>query len=619
MTFLYPLGLLGLIGIPILIIIYIIKQKYTEQTIASTYIWTLSEKFLKRRNPFSRITGLISLILQILAITLVSLAIAHPVFAVPGAAYEYCFVLDGSASMQMQENGVTRFDRAKELIGKQIQEATNGSRFSLVCAGSESVLVFQQVSDKEEALKMLSDVQAGYDGDNLDEAMQLAQNIFNERPSVQTSLYTDTAHVVNENVTLVDVAGSEENVGIDNVSYTISDGVLTVVGDLVSFGNGGDVELYLYMDGQQTPAANNLMILGPGETARFQLSCKAEQFVSLRVEAKTEDALTLDDELVIYDISSDNAYTVLLVSDYSFFLKSALKALGHNNLTVVTGREFEETYGGEASGFGLYIFDGYTPEKSPVDGAVWILNPTGSIADAGFSVQSAVALEGPGCLDMTTSTNSLARALTEGMDADPVYISRYVKCGLYRNFTTIYSYSGSPVVFAGTNAHGNREVVFALDIHNSNLPLMTDFIILLNNCMEYSFPTIVEKSNFYVGQTMQVNMLANCDSVRVESPAGDVTYLDTKMAVSEVALTQAGTYTITAVVEGQPRQFRVYAAVAGEERQTVAVGRELAIVGQAVPGGFDGEYDPLIILFVCLAVIFAVDWGVYCYEKRQLR
>ena len=49
MTFLYPLGLLGLIGIPILIIIYIIKQKYTEQTVSSTYIWTLSEKFLKRR------------------------------------------------------------------------------------------------------------------------------------------------------------------------------------------------------------------------------------------------------------------------------------------------------------------------------------------------------------------------------------------------------------------------------------------------------------------------------------------------------------------------------------------------------------------------------------------
>lgn len=619
MTFLYPLGLLGLIGIPILIIIYIIKQKYTEQTVASTYIWTLSEKFLKRRNPFSRITGLISLILQILAIALVSFAIAHPIFAVPGAAYEYCFVLDGSASMRMEQDGVTRFDRAKAQIADRIQQATNGSRFSLIYAGSESVLVFEQTSDKEEALKMLEDVQAGYDSDNVVEAMQIAQNIFNDRPSILTSLYTDTAHTVNENVELVDVSGSEANFAIDNVSHSISDGILTVVGDLVCYGDGGDMELYLYLNGSEEAIAGNVMVVGPGETVRFQLTCAAEQFDSLRIEALTQDDLGLDDEIVIYDVKSDSAYTVLLVSDYSFFLKSALQALGHSHVTVATIQEFEEDFGGEASGYGLYIFDGYNPDEIPSDGAIWMLNPVGSSDDAGFSVQSTVTLEGPGCLDVTKSTNSLARALLEGLDGDPVYISRYVKCGLYRNFTTLYSYMGSPVIFAGTNAYGNREVVFALDIHNSNLPLMTDFIILLNNCMEYSFPTIVEKTNFYVGDTVQINMLANCDSVRIESPMNSVNYLNTDMAVNEVVLTEAGTYTITAVVEGTPRQFRIFAAVPSTERQPVASAQELSIVGQPVPGGFDGEYDPLIVLFICLAVIFAIEWGVYCYEKRQLR
>ena len=54
MSFQYPLGLLGLIGIPILIIIYIIKSMYTEQTVSATYLWTLSEKFLKKKRKDTR-------------------------------------------------------------------------------------------------------------------------------------------------------------------------------------------------------------------------------------------------------------------------------------------------------------------------------------------------------------------------------------------------------------------------------------------------------------------------------------------------------------------------------------------------------------------------------------
>ncbi|MCM1394388.1 MAG: BatA domain-containing protein, partial [[Eubacterium] siraeum] len=73
MSFYYPLGLLGLLGIPIIILIYIIKSKYTEQTIASTYLWTLSEKFLKKRKPISKITGIITLILQTLSVLVLSL------------------------------------------------------------------------------------------------------------------------------------------------------------------------------------------------------------------------------------------------------------------------------------------------------------------------------------------------------------------------------------------------------------------------------------------------------------------------------------------------------------------------------------------------------------------
>ena len=108
MSLMYPLCLLALLGVPVVILIYILKRQYTEQTVNSTYIWTLSEKFLKRRNPLSGLTGVISLILQILMIILIVFALVHPLIKLEGRAEEYCFVIDSSGSMNMKDGEDTR-------------------------------------------------------------------------------------------------------------------------------------------------------------------------------------------------------------------------------------------------------------------------------------------------------------------------------------------------------------------------------------------------------------------------------------------------------------------------------------------------------------------------------
>ena len=152
MSFLYPLGLLGLIGVPILIIIYIIKNKYTESVIASTYIWTLSEKFLKRRLPINKFVGIISLILQILAVIFISVAVAHPVLTLPNSANDYLFVLDGSGSMNITREDKTRLDFAKEEIAEIIEDSANGSAYSLIFAGETPNVIFDKITDKDYAL-----------------------------------------------------------------------------------------------------------------------------------------------------------------------------------------------------------------------------------------------------------------------------------------------------------------------------------------------------------------------------------------------------------------------------------------------------------------------------------
>ena len=619
MTFLYPLGLLGLIGIPILIIIYIIKTKYTEQTVASTYLWILSEKFLKRRNPFSRITGLISLILQILAIALVSFAIAHPMFTMPGAAYEYCFVLDGSGSMNMEQGQSTRFQVAKDQIAAVIEEAAPGSQFTLVVAKENVTVVYERLTSQETALTLLQEQETGYDEDTMELAISEAQQYFNANPGVKIAVYTDAEHSVNENIQLVNVAAAVDNFGIDNVTYSFSGGKLNVVGDLVSYSTDDTLEVYLYVDGSEEPVASYMGVVAPGAPARFQLSCPLESFASLRIELQVEDALAEDNEVYIYDVKSDAAYNAAIISDASLFLEMCLKAWGYSNFVTISTEEFENELMGEISGYGLYIFDCYSPNKLPSDGAVWMINPTVSTNDTGFSVQGSNEIGGPGMLDRSKSTSTMTRTLLENTTGNTIFISSYMRCSLYREFTTLYSYQSNPVIFAGTNNFGNRQVVFAFDIHKSDIAMLPDFVVLMKNCMEYSFPDVIDASNYHVGDMAVVNVLTGCEAIRVESPKGNVSYLSTSVATTELALTEAGTYTITATIDGNMRTFKLFAAMPESERAVESATSELIVQGQATEGGFDGLYDPLFILFICLAVIFALEWGVYCYEKRQLR
>ena len=49
MSWLTPLGFLGLIGLLILLLIYILKPNYQNKFISSTFVWKLSLKYKKKR------------------------------------------------------------------------------------------------------------------------------------------------------------------------------------------------------------------------------------------------------------------------------------------------------------------------------------------------------------------------------------------------------------------------------------------------------------------------------------------------------------------------------------------------------------------------------------------
>ena len=615
MRFLFPLGLLGLIGIPILIIVYIIKSKYAEITVSSTYIWRLSEKFLKRRNPLNKLTGIIGLILQLLMVAVISLAIAHPMITLPGSANEYCFILDGSASMRMTDSeGNTRFENAKQEIEKIIDGAGEGSVYSLIYVGDGTRTVYERNESPESAKLLLSELEPSYSSVEYADAIGKAQMIFDRNPSTLTYLVTDNKYEKMNNAELISVGDESENYAISGVNYTLLANTLTVTGTLKSYTSEAELDLALYLDGGSNPVAMQSFKTTPENPTTFSLTCTTKSFSSLKVVIANADALALDNEITIFNAESEKSYKTLIVSDTPFFMESIISTVTNADVTVMS----TEDYAGE-TGYGLYIFESYEVETLPRDGAVWFMNPKGSVTGADFSFQGEVALDVAQTLDLTKSSSALAKSLTNGVSGEDIYITHYAKCSPGRSFTTLFSYKGTPIVFAGINGYGNRQVVFGFDVRNSNLPLLMDFVTLTKNFVAYSFPSVLEEVLFSVGEEMNVNVIANCESIRIDSPTGQIDYLDVSTAISSYVLDEAGVYDITMMVSGTPREFSVYSSVPESERAPMSLEAEFSLQGEKENNGFDGEYDPMMILFITLVVLFVADWGVYCYEKYQLR
>ena len=627
MTFLYPIGLLGLIGIPILIIVYLIKNRYTEQTIASTYMWRLSERFIKRRNPFSRFTGIISLILQLLLVLTLSFAVAHPIITLPGAAREYCFILDSSASMNMQTGNKTRFDRAKDEITKVMLDAKDGSVFSLITVNDASEVIFERIDSKEKAISRLNNVKCSDSISDYTDAMIAAQTYFNDNPSLLAYLVTDADYEESKNIEVINVAKKENNISLEGLGYVfLDDGTVLISGNVASYGAPKNVSVNLFFDGSDTAEATTRVYAEADGKATFSFNSDNVQFRSLTVKLDADDAYSRDNEATVYNEEKKNSYSALIVSDTPFFLEAAIKSGSNAEITVMSTKDYinwAEALSNQdkkVEGYSLYVYDAVNPVTIPEDGSVWFVGVNGNVPDSGFSVQGEIVFDdGAEQLTLTSATSSTVRKLTKGMVRDDISISKYIKCGLYSDFTTIYSYLGNPVVFTGLNTYGNREVVFSFNLHDSDFVLSLDYAVLTKNLLDYSFPEIMETTEYFCGDTAEINVISGCESIRVEAPSGEIIYADTSSSVSELRLAEVGEYKITVNLPSSGRELRIYSSVPMEERAVSSSFESVVINGDATDEGVDGKFDPMVLLFVMAALLFTAEWMVYCYDKYQLR
>ena len=610
MKFLYPLGLLGLLCIPVLILIYILKNKYVEKIVSSTYIWNLSEKFLKKKKPLKKITDLISLVLQVITVLVLSISIAHPVFTIPNSAENVCFVLDISGSMNINNGSITRFEKGKQKIVELVNSSSNGSTFTLITASKETKVILEKEENKEKVLNKLNEISLDYSSSSLVDALTTIQNYYNEQKIGHTYLITDKTYSSVSNIDLINVSSQEENYALYDSKYQIRKGKINISGNLISYESDSVLNINLYLDDKfivsQEVNVNKMV------EKQYSFSLDEQEFSSMKVEITNSDALSLDNSNILYSVGSKNVCSTLIVTGNStFYVSSILKAIGNVKIEEISPSSYHNQ-----QGYDLYIFDSYSPNVLPNDGTIWLINTSKNIASSGFVVQNSVSLKDGGKTIYEQEKSSLYNELTKDTKNNSVSINQYMKYGLYREFTTILSINKIPLIFAGNNDYGNREVVFSFDFQNTDFPLLYDYIVLMRNFLNYSNPSPLENLFYKVGEDINVNIVNDCSSVKVTSPSNNISYLETNFSQTSFSLDEVGTYQFDFLINNEIKTYRIYVEFDSEEGKIFDNQTSIDLINNSNNLKFDGILDNLFIVILLAAILFSIDWMWYSYEQR---
>lgn len=510
MTFLNPAGLWGLLGIPVLILIYIIKPKFEERPVPSTFIWKLSLKYRKRRVPFQWLKQILLILLQILAIILISLILAKPVLLSNDGSSEKIIILDASASMNAVQDGETRFDRAINEICEQIDSLGADGKMTIIYAGSSAECIAERLDSAYSLGKCLERLSCTQGSADISGALELARKVLAENEDAEVILCTDKTYEESNGITVINVAGTEWNTAI--LSFTeksVTRNAYTFSSELVSYGREAEITIALYIDDELIDA--QIVSLKDSEIQELLWEdIVLNGYTKAELYLEAGDALLEDNELYLFSEDS-RQLSVLIVSETPNFLKTVLKSVGSFDVTVTESTE-------ELSGYQLYIFDGIMPDSLPDDGSVWIFDPVS--VPWGLNIALGETVTGEAYLKAAADPDTeLYKLLTQYIDPGDIAVAEYTKLQSYSGYEAVLSCDGSPVVLAG-ESDNLRTVVFLFDIHDSNLPLLIEFPQVISAMTEYSLPEPLDQDIYTVGDTVTVTALSGVRAVTVEAGAG---------------------------------------------------------------------------------------------------
>ena len=194
MPFLAPLALAGLVFVPLVIAMYLLKLRRDEAVVPSTLLWQRLVADVEANAPWQRLRRSLLLLLQLLLVLLLVLLAARPFIERPaGLAGDLVLVVDTSASMQATDVTPNRLEAAKAAAVDALKDLPAGGKVSVIAAGRTARVVANGTSDVGRVRQAIAGIEPTADIGNLADALRLASALAARSGDAEILVATDAA------------------------------------------------------------------------------------------------------------------------------------------------------------------------------------------------------------------------------------------------------------------------------------------------------------------------------------------------------------------------------------------------------------------------------------------
>jgi hypothetical protein len=611
MPFTTPLALLGLLFIPAVIAMYLLKLRRDEAVVPSTLLWTRLVSDVEANAPWQRLRRSLLLLLQLLLVAILALLAARPFLERPaGLARDIVLIVDTSASMAATDVAPNRLEAAKTAAIEALRELPTGGKVSLIAADRSARIVVNGTTDLGRVRQAIDDITVSTASGDLGDALELASKLAARSGDAQVLVATDAALAstptgrVAAPVRVLPVGRDRKNQAIAALAVRTAPSSVTrsafisVVNLDVEFAARrvelwGDGALLEVRDVALDPQARTDVIVD--DIPRGVGTIEVRLVGSDPAATGAPDQLGVDDRAWAV-VPPDRTRLVLVVGEGDPYLETALSYLPNVELYGVTPDQYgPATERTDGRPWDLVIFEGSLPSSLPDVPILAIAPPRNSPLG---QVSGTIRNPGIGSLEPE-------EPVLRYVDLSTTHISEAVRLALPDWARTIIpGPRGAPLLYAGLR-DGLPSAVLAFEPRRSDLPLQVAFPILVANLTgELLGGTTAPLEAVEPGTPVELTIPAGAERLSVTGPDGTTVELLPSAGggsrVTFVGTETPGIYTVTPIASAATTSSGSVGSGTTPTGEPTPIGAS-PNTGGASPGASPLPDDPLT------PVSFAVD------------